>query len=129
MSRDITWTAEGAETALYVGRSIELAYAEGCEECWVIGGAQIYRMFLERADEFHITTVHTSGSGDVKYHNGFSSNVMTPGGEAHLALAFNPSHLEIVAPVLQGSVRARQVRRNDQARHNNKDGKIDNPPI
>ncbi len=52
-------------------------------------------------------------SGDVKYHQGFSSNVMTPGGEMHLALAFNPSHLEIVAPVVEGSVRARQDRRDD----------------
>ena len=54
-----------------------------------------------------------SSSGDVKYHQGFSSNVMTPGGEVHLALAFNPSHLEIVAPVVEGSVRARQERRQD----------------
>jgi 2-oxoglutarate dehydrogenase E1 component len=52
-------------------------------------------------------------SGDVKYHQGFSSNVMTPGGEVHLALAFNPSHLEICAPVVEGSVRARQDRRGD----------------
>jgi 2-oxoglutarate dehydrogenase E1 component len=52
-------------------------------------------------------------SGDVKYHQGFSSNIMTPGGEMHLALAFNPSHLEIVSPVVEGSVRARQDRRND----------------
>ncbi|MFV0277623.1 MAG: 2-oxoglutarate dehydrogenase E1 component, partial [Parahaliea sp.] len=52
-------------------------------------------------------------SGDVKYHQGFSSNVMTPGGEVHLALAFNPSHLEIVSPVVEGSVRARQDRRED----------------
>lgn len=51
--------------------------------------------------------------GDVKYHQGFSSNVMTPGGEVHLALAFNPSHLEIVSPVVEGSVRARQDRRDD----------------
>ncbi len=53
-------------------------------------------------------------SGDVKYHQGFSSNVMTSGGELHLAMAFNPSHLEIVAPVVEGSVRARQDRRQDQ---------------
>lgn len=53
------------------------------------------------------------GSGDVKYHQGYSSNVMTAGGEMHLALAFNPSHLEIVSPVVEGSVRARQVRRAD----------------
>ena len=52
-------------------------------------------------------------SGDVKYHQGFSSNMMTPGGELHLALAFNPSHLEIVSPVVVGSVRARQDRRGD----------------
>ncbi len=52
-------------------------------------------------------------SGDVKYHQGFSSNVMTQGGEVHLALAFNPSHLEIVSPVVEGSVRARQDRRQD----------------
>ncbi len=54
-------------------------------------------------------------SGDVKYHQGFSSNVSTPGGEVHLALAFNPSHLEIASPVVEGSVRARQDRRNDAA--------------
>lgn len=53
-------------------------------------------------------------SGDVKYHQGFSSNVMTPGGEMHLAMAFNPSHLEIVSPVVEGSVRARQDRREDK---------------
>ncbi len=52
-------------------------------------------------------------TGDVKYHQGFSSNVMTSGGEMHLALAFNPSHLEIVGPVAEGSVRARQDRRLD----------------
>ena len=52
-------------------------------------------------------------SGDVKYHQGFSSNVMTPGGEVHLALAFNPSHLEIACPVVEGSCRARMDRRND----------------
>lgn len=53
-------------------------------------------------------------SGDVKYHQGFSSNVMTAGGEVHLALSFNPSHLEIVSPVVEGSVRARQERRQDE---------------
>src|SRR5690606_22427834 len=54
------------------------------------------------------------GTGDVKYHLGFSSDVETPGGPVHLALAFNPSHLEIVGPVIQGSVRARQSRLNDR---------------
>lgn len=63
--------------------------------------------------EFEGKMFNKKGSGDVKYHQGFSSNVMTPGGEVHLALAFNPSHLEIVGPVVEGSVRARQVRRKD----------------
>ncbi len=63
-------------------------------------------------DEFEGRAVYKS-SGDVKYHQGFSSNIMTAGGELHMAMAFNPSHLEIVAPVVEGSVRARQVRRGD----------------
>src|SRR5438874_1944948 len=53
-------------------------------------------------------------NGDVKYHQGFSSDVSTPGGPVHLTLAFNPSHLEIVDPVVEGSVRARQHRRKDK---------------
>jgi len=53
------------------------------------------------------------GSGDVKYHMGFSSDIRTPGGKLHVVLAFNPSHLEIVNPVVEGSVRARQERRAD----------------
>jgi len=53
-------------------------------------------------------------SGDVKYHQGFSSDVSTPGGPVHLSLAFNPSHLEIVNPVVEGSARARQDRRGDE---------------
>jgi len=58
-------------------------------------------------------TAHLKGSGDVKYHKGFSSDLRTPGGNVHVALAFNPSHLEIVNPVVEGSVRARQERRGD----------------
>jgi 2-oxoglutarate dehydrogenase E1 component len=56
---------------------------------------------------------HDLLAGDVKYHQGFSSNIMTPGGPMHVTLAFNPSHLEIVNPVVEGSVRARQHRRHD----------------
>ena len=56
------------------------------------------------------------GSGDVKYHKGFSADMQTPGGPVHIALAFNPSHLEIVNPVVEGSVRARQQRRGDTER-------------
>ncbi len=55
----------------------------------------------------------TRGLGDVKYHMGFSSDLQTPGGPLHLALGFNPSHLEIINPVVEGSVRARQDRRGD----------------
>ena len=54
------------------------------------------------------------GSGDVKYHQGFSSDIQTTGGIVHLALSFNPSHLEIIGPVVEGSARARQNRRKDQ---------------
>ncbi|CAM8640689.1 SucA 2-oxoglutarate dehydrogenase complex, dehydrogenase (E1) component, and related enzymes [Burkholderiales bacterium] len=56
-------------------------------------------------------------AGDVKYHQGFSSDVSTPGGPVHLSLNFNPSHLEIVNPVVEGSVRARLDRRGDAAGH------------
>ena len=66
--------------------------------------------------EFEGKRSDTNGSGDVKYHMGFSSALKTPGGEMHLALAFNPSHLEIANPVVAGSVRARQDRRGDSAR-------------
>jgi 2-oxoglutarate dehydrogenase E1 component len=56
---------------------------------------------------------HEQGSGDVKYHKGFSSDLRTAAGNVHVALAFNPSHLEVVDPVVEGSVRARQERRGD----------------
>ncbi|MFP1725552.1 2-oxoglutarate dehydrogenase E1 component [Lonsdalea quercina] len=58
-------------------------------------------------DEFIGKHKEHLGTGDVKYHQGFSSDVDTEGGKVHLALAFNPSHLEIVSPVVIGSVRAR----------------------
>ena len=64
-------------------------------------------------DEFNGKTPDGDRTGDVKYHQGFSSNVETVGGEMHVALVFNPSHLEIVGPVVEGSVRARQDRRRD----------------
>ncbi len=63
--------------------------------------------------EFDHTAPEDLPSGDVKYHQGFSSDVATPGGAVHLSLAFNPSHLEIVNPVVEGSVRARMDRRAD----------------
>jgi 2-oxoglutarate dehydrogenase E1 component len=63
--------------------------------------------------EFDHTAPEELPAGDVKYHQGFSSDVSTPGGPVHLSLAFNPSHLEIVNPVVEGSVRARMDRRGD----------------
>lgn len=63
---------------------------------------------------FEGTTATEERSGDVKYHIGYSADVKTPSGDMHIALAFNPSHLEIVAPVVQGAVRARQRRRGDK---------------
>jgi 2-oxoglutarate dehydrogenase E1 component len=68
----------------------------------------------ELFSEFEGTKAVEELTGDVKYHLGFSSNRETPAGPMHLALAFNPSHLEIVAPVVEGSVRARQWRRGDR---------------
>jgi len=72
----------------------------------------------ELFDEFegNIDPSEMQGSGDVKYHKGFSADMQTPGGNVHIALAFNPSHLEIVNPVVEGSVRARQQRRGDLER-------------
>jgi 2-oxoglutarate dehydrogenase E1 component len=63
--------------------------------------------------EFDHTAPEDLPAGDVKYHQGFSSDVSTPGGPVHLSLAFNPSHLEIVNPVVEGSTRARLDRRGD----------------
>ncbi len=114
---------EGGESFIpAVNEIIQRAGGYGTKEM-VIGMAHRGRLNLlvnvlgknpaDLFDEFDGKVQPEKGSGDVKYHNGYSSNVITPGGEAHLALAFNPSHLEIVAPVLEGSVRARQVRRND----------------
>ncbi len=68
-------------------------------------------LFSEFEGDYDLTQL--KGSGDVKYHKGFSSDMHTPGGDVHIVLAFNPSHLEIVNPVVVGSVRARQHRRGD----------------
>ncbi len=73
-------------------------------------------LFDEFEGKFEHPAHDRAHTGDVKYHMGFSADVATPGGPVHLALAFNPSHLEIVNPVVAGSVRSRQLRRNDKAR-------------
>lgn len=70
-------------------------------------------LFMEFEGKCDIADKHSCG--DVKYHQGFSSDIRTPAGPIHLALAFNPSHLEIINPVVEGSVRARQHRRRDLA--------------
>ncbi|MBS1189289.1 MAG: 2-oxoglutarate dehydrogenase component [Rhodocyclaceae bacterium] len=66
--------------------------------------------------EFEGKKASDLSAGDVKYHLGFSSDVSTPGGPCHLTLSFNPSHLEIVNPVVEGSVYARQVRRGEEGK-------------
>ena len=67
-------------------------------------------------DEFEGKVDAKFPSGDVKYHMGFSSDVPTPHGPVHLSLAYNPSHLEITNPVIEGSVRARQDHRGADGR-------------
>lgn len=73
----------------------------------------LFDEFEGKFEHMHTDLAH---QGDVKYHMGFSADVATPGGPVHLALAFNPSHLEIVDPVVAGSVRSRQTRRGDESR-------------
>jgi 2-oxoglutarate dehydrogenase E1 component len=96
----------------------------GVEEC-VIGMAHRGRLNVlvnllgkspsDLFSEFegHYDLKGLKGSGDVKYHKGFSADLRTANGNVHVALAFNPSHLEVVNPVVEGSVRARQERRGD----------------
>src|SRR6202789_601312 len=69
-------------------------------------------LFSEFEGKYDLSHLH--GSGDVKYHKGFSADLRTPSGNVHTVLAFNPSHLEVVNPVVEGSVRARQERRGDE---------------
>jgi 2-oxoglutarate dehydrogenase E1 component len=69
------------------------------------------QLFSEFEGNYDIA--HLRGSGDVKYHKGFSADLRTSHGNVHVALAFNPSHLEIVNPVVEGSCRSRLDRRGD----------------
>ncbi|HYL72412.1 MAG TPA: 2-oxoglutarate dehydrogenase E1 component, partial [Candidatus Dormibacteraeota bacterium] len=69
-------------------------------------------LFSEFEGAYDLSRV--KGSGDVKYHKGFSADLRTAHGNVHTVLAFNPSHLEVVNPVVEGSVRARQERRGDE---------------
>ncbi len=72
-------------------------------------------LFSEFEGEYE-TDCEDTRTGDVKYHQGSSSDIQTAGGNVHVALSFNPSHLEIISPVVEGSVRARQERRGDSTR-------------
>jgi len=118
------FSLEGAESLIpMLDELIQRGGAMGTKEV-VIGMAHRGRLNVlvnilgktpaELFREFEGKVQSNGGTGDVKYHLGFSSDVGTDGGNVHVALAFNPSHLEIVGPVVQGSVRARQDRRHDR---------------
>jgi 2-oxoglutarate dehydrogenase E1 component len=117
------FSLEGGESFIAaMDELIQSAGAKGVQEI-VIGMAHrgrlnvlvntLGKMPSDLFAEFDHTAPEDLPSGDVKYHQGFSSDVSTPGGPVHLTLAFNPSHLEIVNPVVEGSVRARMDRRAD----------------
>jgi 2-oxoglutarate dehydrogenase E1 component len=118
------FSLEGGETLIpCLDELVQRAGAYGVEEL-VVGMAHRGRLNVlvntlgkspkDLFAEFEGTAASDASSlGDVKYHNGFSSDVSTAGGPVHISLAFNPSHLEIVDPVVEGSVRARQHRRKD----------------
>jgi len=72
------------------------------------------RSVIELFEHKHETEVDEAHSGDVKYHQGFAAEIGTADGPVRVALAFNPSHLEIVNPVVEGWVRAQQQRRGDR---------------
>jgi 2-oxoglutarate dehydrogenase E1 component len=117
------FSGEGGESLVpMLDILIEEAGAQGAKEV-VIGMAHRGRLNVlvnnlgkipaDLFSEFEGKKAAELAAGDVKYHQGFSSDIQTPGGTVHLTLAFNPSHLEIVNPVVEGSVRARQHRRGD----------------
>lgn len=118
------FSLEGGESFIAaMDELIQHAGAKGVQEI-VIGMAHrgrlnvlvntLGKMPADLFAEFEGKHVDDLPAGDVKYHKGFSSDVTTPGGPVHLSLAFNPSHLEIVNPVVEGSVKARQERRGDK---------------
>ena len=117
------FSLEGGETLIpLIHELIQRSASHGMKEV-VIGMAHRGRLNVlvnvmgktpaELFSEFEGTKSQGNNMGDVKYHMGFSSDMHTEKGDIHLALAFNPSHLEIVAPVVEGAVRARQEHRND----------------
>jgi len=120
------FSLEGGEALIpLLDDLIQRAGAAGVEEV-VIGMAHRGRLNVlvnilgkspaELFSEFEgaYDAARLKGSGDVKYHKGFSADLRTVSGNVHTVLAFNPSHLEVVDPVVEGSVRARQERRGDE---------------
>ena len=118
------FSLEGGESFIAaMDELIQVAGTKGVQEI-VIGMAHrgrlnvlvntLGKMPADLFAEFDHTAPEDLPAGDVKYHQGFSSDISTPGGPVHLSLAFNPSHLEIVNPVVEGSVRARMDRRGDK---------------
>ena len=118
------FSGEGGDTMIpMLDHLIQRAGAAGVQEI-VMGMAHqgrlnvlvntLGKMPADLFSEFEGKAAQDLPAGDVKYHQGFSSDVATPGGPVHVTLAFNPSHLEIVNPVVEGSVRARQHRRGDR---------------
>jgi 2-oxoglutarate dehydrogenase E1 component len=118
------FSLEGGESFIAsMDELVQRAGAQGVQEI-VIGMAHrgrlnvlvntLGKMPRDLFAEFDHTAPEHLPAGDVKYHQGFSSDISTPGGPVHLSLAFNPSHLEIVNPVVEGSVKARMERRGDK---------------
>ena len=118
------FSLEGGESLILImSELVQRAGAAGVKDM-VIGMAHRGRLNVlvnilgknpaELFSEFEGKHDPTLASGDVKYHQGFSSDVKTATGSMHLSLAFNPSHLEIVSPVVEGSVRSRQERYGDR---------------
>jgi len=118
------FSLEGSESFIAsIDETIQRAGENGVQEI-VIGMAHRGRLNVlvntlgkspaELFEEFEGKHGDELPSGDVKYHQGFSSDISTAGGPVHLSLAFNPSHLEIVNPVVEGSVKARMDRRGDK---------------
>ena len=118
------FSLEGSESFIAsIDETIQRAGEKGVQEI-VIGMAHRGRLNVlvntlgkspqELFEEFEGKHGDDLPSGDVKYHQGFSSDISTAGGPVHLSLAFNPSHLEIVNPVVEGSVKARMERRGDK---------------
>lgn len=118
------FSLEGGESFIAsIDETIQRAGERGVQEI-VIGMAHrgrlnvlvntLGKMPADLFAEFEGKHAEDLPSGDVKYHQGFSSDITTAGGPVHLSLAFNPSHLEIVNPVVEGSVKARMDRRGDK---------------